>query len=105
VNVSSIANIDPKLGTATSAERAKLLKERGSFTFSSQDVLAALYKEAGVSPDREVITYCGRGFAASCGLLALKVLGHEKVRLYDGSWAEWSNDPELPAEVSTNTDT
>jgi thiosulfate/3-mercaptopyruvate sulfurtransferase len=105
VNVPSIANIDPKLGTATSAERALLLKERGSFTFSPQDVLAALYKEAGVNPDREVITYCGRGFAASCGLLALKVLGHEKVRLYDGSWAEWSNDPELPAEVSTNTDT
>ena len=63
-------------------------------------MLAALYKDAGVSPDRQVITYCGRGFAASCGLLALKVLGHEKARLYDGSWSEWSNDPELPAEVS-----
>jgi thiosulfate/3-mercaptopyruvate sulfurtransferase len=57
VNVPSIANIDPKLGTATSAERAQLLKERRSFTFSPQDVLAALYKEAGVKPDREVITY------------------------------------------------
>jgi thiosulfate/3-mercaptopyruvate sulfurtransferase len=46
-----------------------------------------------------VITYCGRGYAASCGLLALKVLGYD-ARLYDGSWAEWSADPSLPAEVS-----
>jgi thiosulfate/3-mercaptopyruvate sulfurtransferase len=99
VNVPSIANIDPKLGCSTSAERAQLLKERRSFTFCPQEELAALYEKAGVTPDREVITYCGRGFAASCGLLALKVLGHKRVRLYDGSWAEWSNDPHLPAEV------
>ena len=57
------------------------------------DELAALYAAAGVTPDREVIAYCGRGFAAASGLLALKLLGYERVRLYDGSWAEWSADP------------
>ena len=62
--------------------------------------LAALYAGAGVTPDREIITYCGRGYAASCGLLALKILGYERVRLYDGSWTEWSSDPTLPVEVS-----
>jgi thiosulfate/3-mercaptopyruvate sulfurtransferase len=100
VNVPALANIDPELGTATSAEREQLLKNRQSFTFSPQEMLAVLYKDAGVTRDRQVITYCGRGFAASCGLLALKILGHEKVRLYDGSWSEWSADPELPSDVS-----
>lgn len=76
------------------------MKNRQSFTFIPQDRLAALYGDARETPDRSVITYCGRGFAASCGLLALKVLGYEKVRLYDGSWSEWSADPELPTEVS-----
>jgi thiosulfate/3-mercaptopyruvate sulfurtransferase len=103
VNVPALANIDPELGTATSAEREQLLNNRQSFNFSPSEVLAALYEGAGVTPDRQVITYCGRGFAASCGLLALKVLGHEKVRLYDGSWSEWSTDPELPTEVSKDT--
>lgn len=104
VNVPAVANIDPELGAATSAERERLLKNRQSFTFSSRAVLAALYEDVGVTPGRPVITYCGRGFAASCGLLVLKVLGHENVRLYDGSWSEWSIDPELPSEVSEDVD-
>lgn len=101
VNVPSLANIDPKLATATAAEREQLLKSNRSFTFSPEETLAALYKDAGVTPERQVITYCGRGFAASCGLLALKVLGHENVRVYDGSWTEWSADKDLPVEVSS----
>jgi thiosulfate/3-mercaptopyruvate sulfurtransferase len=55
-----------------------------------------------VTPDREVITYCGRGYAGACGLLALKLLGYERARLYDGSWAEWSADPTFLAEVSSS---
>ncbi|MGI9522936.1 MAG: sulfurtransferase [Hyphomicrobiaceae bacterium] len=99
VNVPALANIAPELAEVTAEERAELLKERKCFTFSPQEVLTELYGRAGVSPNQELITYCGRGFAASCGLLALKVIGHENVRLYDGSWSEWSADLELPTEV------
>ena len=99
INIPALANIDPELADATSEQRTQLLKERTSFTFSPEQMLARLYEGAGVTPDREVITYCGRGFAASCGLLALKAIGHDNVRLYDGSWSEWSADLELPAEV------
>lgn len=104
VNVPAIANIDPDLAMATSEEREKLLNARQSFTFSPNDVLATLYGDVGVTPNRPVITYCGRGFAASCGLLALNVLGHQNARLYDGSWSDWSIDPELPSEVSKGAD-
>ena len=89
---------------ATAAERARILEERGDFTFCLPQTLAALYAAAGVSNDTQVITYCGRGYAAACGMLALKVLGHDAVRLYDGSWTEWSADPALPAEVSAGED-
>jgi thiosulfate/3-mercaptopyruvate sulfurtransferase len=99
VNVPSIANIDPALAAVTSAERGQLLASDRALTFSDSGTLAALYAAAGVTPDRQVITYCGRGFAAACGLLALKVLGHERVRLYDGSWTEWSADPGQPVEI------
>jgi thiosulfate/3-mercaptopyruvate sulfurtransferase len=102
VNVPYLANIDPKLATATSAERERLLARGRSFTFCSLEELSALYEAAGVTPDQHVITYCGRGYAGACGLLALKVLGHPSVSLYDGSWTEWSADPSLPAEVSGN---
>jgi thiosulfate/3-mercaptopyruvate sulfurtransferase len=103
VNVPALANVDPALASVTSAEREQLLASGRSFRFSSLDTLSSLYQSAGVLPERRVITYCGRGYAAACGLLALKVLGYENVRLYDGSWAEWSTDPTLPVEVGASS--
>lgn len=100
VNVPYLANIDPALASASAAEREQLLASGRSFTFASVAALGNLYRAAGVVPDRPVITYCGRGYAGACGLLALKLLGHKDLRLYDGSWAEWSADPALPVEVS-----
>jgi thiosulfate/3-mercaptopyruvate sulfurtransferase len=100
VNVPYLANTDPALATVTAAERERLLASGRSFAFNAPEVLANLYRNAGMTPDREVITYCGRGYAAACGLLALKLLGYERARLYDGSWSEWSADPSLPIEVS-----
>lgn len=103
VNVPYLANIDPALATASAAERERILAERRSFTFAPIEQLAALYGSAGISGDREVIAYCGRGYAAACGILAMKMLGHDNVRLYDGSWTEWSADPSLPVEISPAT--
>ena len=99
VNVPYLANIDPGLAGATAAQREHVLASRRSFTFASSKELADLYSAAGVRQGKSVITYCGRGYAAACGLLALKVLGHQDVRLYDGSWTEWSADPNLPIEI------
>jgi len=55
---------------------------------------------AGVGAmDRPVITYCGGGIAASADALALVMLGHEGVKLYDASLSEWASDPSLPMET------
>ena len=49
--------------------------------------------------DRQVITYCGGGIAASADAFALVMLGHPNVRLYDASMSEWAIDPALPMET------
>jgi thiosulfate/3-mercaptopyruvate sulfurtransferase len=49
--------------------------------------------------DKQVITYCGGGIAASADALALVMLGHPNVRLYDASMSEWAVDPSLPMET------
>jgi thiosulfate/3-mercaptopyruvate sulfurtransferase len=69
VNVPYLANIDPALAGASAADRKRILGERRSFTFATSKELADLYAAAGISRDRTVITYCGRGYAAACGLL------------------------------------
>jgi thiosulfate/3-mercaptopyruvate sulfurtransferase len=49
--------------------------------------------------EKRVITYCGGGIAASADALALVMLGHPEVRLYDASLSEWATDPSLPMET------
>ncbi|MBL8130712.1 MAG: sulfurtransferase [Anaerolineae bacterium] len=60
-------------------------------TFRSAADLRASLAHAGVTPDREIVTYCQSGVRASHTFLLLKHLGFERVRMYDGSWAEWSS--------------
>ncbi len=46
-----------------------------------------------------VITYCGAGIAASSDALALHLLGHRNVAVYDGGLVEWCADRSLPLEL------
>ena len=61
--------------------------------------LKRMYEGAGVTPDREVITYCQGGYRAAHSYLALRLLGYPRVRMYLGSWKEWGDRVELPVEV------
>jgi thiosulfate/3-mercaptopyruvate sulfurtransferase len=61
--------------------------------------LRAMYEQAGVTPDKEVVTYCQGGYRAAHGYLALRLLGYPRVRNYTGSWKEWGDREELPVET------
>ena len=67
--------------------------------FKPADELRRMYEEAGVTPDREVITYCQGGYRAAHSYLALRLLGYPQVRTYVGSWKEWGDRTDLPVEV------
>lgn len=77
-----------------------LVSQGGTKLFKGAAELAELYEKAGVSKDKEVIIYCRTGVRASANYLALRLLGFDKVRVYDGSMIEWGNRPELPLEKS-----
>ncbi|HEX5327447.1 MAG TPA: sulfurtransferase [Acetobacteraceae bacterium] len=74
------------------------LLDPASNTFLPADELRARFAASGAM-DKRVITYCGGGIAASADALALVMLGHPDVRLYDASLSEWATDPSLPMQT------
>lgn len=71
---------------------------RGDGTFKPVDELCAMYAGAGVTPDREVVTYCQGGYRAAHTYLALRRCGYPAVSNYTGSWKEWGDRDDLPIE-------
>ncbi|WP_162472861.1 sulfurtransferase [Luteitalea pratensis] len=71
-------------------------------SFKRADQLREMYTAAGVTPDKEVLTYCQGGYRAAHGYLALRLLGYPRVRNYVGSWKEWGDRLELPITLMPN---
>lgn len=70
--------------------------------FRSADELQKLFIDKGVLDKSEIITYCGGGISATIDALALKLIGHKAVSVYDGSMSEWASDESLPLVTGQN---
>lgn len=66
--------------------------------FKTADEIRAECLTAGITPDQPVYLYCFKGARASNTFVALKEAGFRDVRMYFGSWNEWSRDPALPID-------
>lgn len=68
-------------------------------TFKSPEELKKLYGDKGVTPDKDVITYCRIGERSAHTWFVLhELLGFKNVRNYDGSWTEWGSMIGVPIE-------
>ncbi|MFK4823845.1 3-mercaptopyruvate sulfurtransferase [Paenochrobactrum sp. BZR 588] len=62
----------------------------------SLEELRDVFVNAGIDLSKPVVTSCGSGVTAAALIFALESLGHEKHRLYDGSWSEWGGRSDTP---------
>lgn len=76
----------------------KVIPQSGEFRFIDVAATEKLFRDAGVDLDRPMITTCGSGVTAAVLALALARLGRDNWKLYDASWHEWGQRPDLPKE-------
>ena len=81
---------------AVHIEWTKNLNSDGEFKSASE--LVALYEAAGVTAEKEIVSYCQGGYRAAHSYLALRLIGYPRVRNYVGSWKEWGDREDLPIE-------
>jgi thiosulfate/3-mercaptopyruvate sulfurtransferase len=87
---------------AISFHWARLMQQSNTHKFKSVSAMKAELTKAGITPDQNIICYCGTSREGSLIYFTLKhLLGYPNVRLYEGSWKEyvWLNCKSLPAET------
>lgn len=65
------------------------------------DALRQEFADAGIDPGKPVVTTCGSGVTAAILALGLYGVGNEFAAVYDGSWAEWGRQPEVPVSTTS----
>jgi thiosulfate/3-mercaptopyruvate sulfurtransferase len=66
--------------------------------FKSKTEVLAECASVGITTETPIYLYCFKGARASNTLLALKDAGVKDVKMYFGSWNEWSRDDKYPIE-------
>ena len=84
--------IDPKAGHIPGAISAPWFDNLDSEArFKSKAELRKHYEKLGVDDEHGAVVYCGSGVNSCHDLLALEIAGFNNVKLYAGSWSDWSN--------------
>ncbi|MGD0923285.1 MAG: sulfurtransferase [Terriglobia bacterium] len=83
---------------AVNIDWTRTLEPGDSKILRPAEQLEALFAAAQVSREQEVVTYCQMGIRAAEVYFVLRLMGYPRVRVYDGSWADWSANSNLPVE-------
>ncbi len=104
LSMSPAAKKPGTLPGAQSIPEAWLTQNNGGL-FRSSTQLTSLYKTASVATSGAQINFCNTGHWASLGwFVSSELLGNKAAKMYDGSMAEWTQDPALPVEQKIKVD-
>ena len=89
---------------AISFHWAKLMEKDNTHQFRPFERMKGDLEAAGLTPDKEIIVYCGTSREGSLLRFYLRhIAKYPNVRLYEGSWKEYVSLKQHPAETKENT--
>lgn len=91
------AYADGHIPTAAHVDPTAYVKD-GKF-LKARDVILRDLAKKGVTPEKQIVLYCGSGGAGSRNFMVMKELGFKNVVLYLNSWDEWSIDTTKAQEL------
>ena len=68
-------------------------------TILPEPELRGLLGSRGIDLSQPIVATCGSGTSACTLALALELLGHRQVAVYDGAWSEWGARADTPVET------
>jgi thiosulfate/3-mercaptopyruvate sulfurtransferase len=88
---------------AISFHWARLMEDDNTHQFRKFEKVKAELQAAGLTPDKEILVYCGTSREGSLLRFYLKhVAKYPNVRLYEGSWKEYVALKQHPVETKEN---
>ena len=88
---------------AVSFHWARLMAKGNTHAFLPFEKVKAELEAAGLTPDKEILVYCGTSREGSLLRFYLRhVAKYPNVRLYEGSWKEYAALKQHPAETKEN---
>ena len=89
--------VDARAGHIPGARSAPFtanLSQAGQMLTPSQ--LRERFDALGADQATQLVSYCGSGVTAAHNVFALELAGYPAAVLYEGSWSDWSADPQRP---------
>jgi thiosulfate/3-mercaptopyruvate sulfurtransferase len=100
------SKIWPKSGHipgAISLPWRNFMTEENPRLLKPDEEIRGMVANTGLTQDKMVYIYCGTGREATNEFLILKwYIGHDKVKIYEGSFTEWTAHPENPTVTCKN---
>jgi thiosulfate/3-mercaptopyruvate sulfurtransferase len=74
------------------------IDEEHNYRIRKTEEILPVITKLGVTPEKEVITYCQSHLRSAHTYFILKLMGYPRVLGYAAGYSEWGNDPATPIE-------
>ena len=92
---------DGKIPSSLMWDFANLFYKDG--TFKDVQTTRITFVDMGIRPEKNLILYCQTSMRAAPVFLRLYDAGYRNLKIYDGAYLEWSQNPNYPKDIPTGT--